>query len=188
MTLCLWRRKAISCCEPQRLYPHWDDRQAATNRDFTCSAADSCIAEAAARCTQLGPSDCQSFSYDPIWNPLAAELFSGGLATASHNPAWTLYVKTAVKGSSGYIAPRANRTDPPFALNQNYVLFRYLQLIQGNGSTAIHFNGGIIDWGASGDPGSHRMSTTTAAGLPAVGRWILVAKRQNGVLPQSCRQ
>lgn len=33
-----------------------------------------------------------------------------------------------------------------------YVIFRYLQLIQGNGSTAIHFNGGIIDWGATGLP------------------------------------
>ncbi len=122
---------------------------------FSCNAADSCTAEAAARCTQLGSSGCQSFSYDPAWNPLSAELFSGGLATASHNPAWTLYVKTAAaSSSSGYDEPSTNRTDPPFALNQNYLLFRYLQLIQGNGSTAIHFNGGIIDWGATGDPGT----------------------------------
>ena len=26
---------------------------------------------------------------------------------------------------------------PPFKLNQQYVIFRYLQLIQGNGSTAV---------------------------------------------------
>ena len=121
---------------------------------FSCSAADSCTSEAAARCTELGSSGCQSFSYDPAWNPLAAELFAGGLATASHNPAWTLWVKVPSSSASSVEQGSTNRTDPPFALNQNYLLFRYLQLIQGNGSTAIHFNGGIIDWGATGDPGA----------------------------------
>ena len=40
----------------------------------------------------------------------------------------------------------------PFKLNQQYVLFRYLQKIQGNGTTQIHFNGGLVDWGATGNP------------------------------------
>eukprot|EP01049_Picozoa_sp_SAG25_P013506 SAG25_NODE_2106_length_1945_cov_1.539003_3_plen_210_part_00 len=133
---------------------------------FSCTTAgDACIAQAAARCTQLGNTSCRSFSYDRKWNPLAAELFVGGIATASHNPAWTLYVKKNVTasvardtdGRSGAVSSRlAIKTAPPFALNQQYLLFRYLQLIQGNGSTAIHFNGGIIDWGATGDPNTPR--------------------------------
>eukprot|EP01051_Picozoa_sp_SAG22_P004760 SAG22_NODE_263_length_13359_cov_3.396531_12_plen_434_part_00 len=54
-------------------------------------------------------------------------------------------------GAGGWSA--GARPLAPALLNQNYLLFRYQQLIQGNGSTAIHFNGGILDWGATGNNG-----------------------------------
>jgi len=96
-----------------------------------------------------------SFALDPAWSKLQAELFTSGLSAAQPNPAWTLWVKNATTAAAASAASSPPQRSPaPFLLNQNYVLFRYLQLIQGNGSTAIHFNGGIIDWGATGNPGT----------------------------------
>ena len=54
----------------------------------------------------------------------------------------------------------------PYLLNQNYLLFRYQQLIQGNGTTAIHFNGGILDWGATGDNSQPHAPTPKSPVLP----------------------
>eukprot|EP01048_Picozoa_sp_COSAG05_P000869 COSAG05_NODE_27_length_29281_cov_199.946919_11_plen_602_part_00 len=135
-------------------HPHYIGHQPPTTT-FTCTAADTCIAEAASECTRLG-SKCMSFGLDPAWSTLKAELFTSGLSAAQPNPAWTLWVKnttTAAVMTSAASSP-PQQLPAPFSLNQNYVLFRYLQLIQSNGTTAIHFNGGIIDWGATGDPGT----------------------------------
>ena len=77
----------------------------------------------------------------------------------------------------------------PFSLNQNYVLFRYLQLIQSNGTTAIHFNGGIIDWGATGDPGTpsnvHDHATKIQGKYGHVGCIVFVAKEKTYYPPKN---
>jgi len=141
------------------------DQHAFLDPDFACQTPESCPGEAAARCDQLQP-QCKSFAIDPAWS-VAAQLYTTPYGpTTQKNPAWTLWSRDGGTSSDnptsvaearligGHFADDhgngpsddrdysdGNRTAVPFALNQNYVLFRYLQRIQANGSSAIHFNG-----------------------------------------------
>eukprot|EP01052_Picozoa_sp_SAG31_P012815 SAG31_NODE_758_length_12292_cov_14.175511_1_plen_788_part_00 len=163
---------------------------------FVCTTPDSCASEAATACLAKGAA-CQSFAVAQDWKgpngqskngvPIEAQLYTSTFQSCSSTDCpkqpWgsrgtafsgsTLWVKRG--NSSVSSSPAPPPLAAPFLLNQNYLLFRYQQLIQGNGSTAIvsnrpcararqhpslnlstvlllqHFNGGIIDWGATGD-------------------------------------
>ena len=159
---------------------------------FACTAPDRCPHEAAAACLAKGAA-CQSFAVaGSKWQgpngqsksgvPIEAQLYtttfqSCPTGSCAKQP-WggrgsefggsTLWIKS---DTSAPPPPPPAPLPAPFLLNQNYLLFRYQQLIQGNGTTAIHFSacrhfrlalhssdgpllrtdGGIIDWGATGD-------------------------------------
>ena len=91
-----------AACQPPAAGPAYTehpgmigDNGAFLSKDFACSNSTACPAEAQASCDSLPT--CRSFAIDPKWVPAgeraAAQLYHSGLAGASANPAWALWVR-----------------------------------------------------------------------------------------------